>query len=117
MSGAYIFDGYSEWFELKAEEGLYEAVHAEIRPMTSLEISRLSSVTDKLEGEQQRRRIAELLVPHIIEWDLKDEKGQTLPISAQTLLRLRQQVYSWFLHSVCGNVKAVSKDQKNSLTG
>lgn len=113
MSGAYIYDGYTEMFRLKEAPGLYEEINAEIRPKTAQEVSRMSAVIDKIDGETQRRRAADFLVPHVISWDLKDQKGDILPITVETLLRLRQQVYSWILNCVCGNVARLEEDRKN----
>lgn len=111
--GAFINDGYTETQVLSAESGLHEAIRAEIRPKTAGELATLEGVTKNLEGFKHRQKVAELMVPHIISWDIEDKDGQPQPITINSLLSLRQQVFAWLFQCVCGNKAAAESNAKN----
>jgi len=99
MTG-YIPDGYTESGYIAGVPRLFLAVRFEFRPML---VEEKQQAAKDGEGGNVRKTMAEWLARKITRWDLQDADGQTLPIDAKTILRLRPKLFDRLFDVVAGN--------------
>lgn len=61
-------------------------------------------------GRDQVKAIGELLVGRIASWDIEDEKGESVPVSAEILRRLPTPLLNHLADSVCAYLPAQQAD-------
>lgn len=93
MASAFINDGYTETAVLHEVPGLYPRVEFTFRPMLIEQRVFYYKVAQKLEGVQLRRLIAGHLAQQLVEWDVKDRKGNVVPITVDNVMRLKSRFF------------------------
>src|SRR5574341_403453 len=86
-------DGYTETAVLHEVRGLYPRVQFRFRPMLIEERVAYYRVAEKCQGMQLRQLVATYLTAKIQDWDLKDAKGQVLPLKPETFVRLKSRLF------------------------
>ena len=86
-------DGYTEAGVLNEVRGIHPRVSIRWRPLTIEELCDYFRAAEKLKDIQLRRFIAGYLSSHLKEWDLKDGKGEPVPIDSAHLLRLKEPLF------------------------
>ncbi len=89
----FIPDGWTDSGTIAAWPRLYPAVKITWRPMLTTEIAEHFDRAAELKAPQARQLIAATLTNRLKSWDLKDEKGQVLPIKADVLLKVKDQLF------------------------
>lgn len=90
----YIPDGYTEPFTIIGIPGLYPTVSGTMRPMLQEELVAYYKAIEKASPWQVRQMVAKLLADHLVTWDVKDDKDQTVPIKPAPILRLKDKLFS-----------------------
>lgn len=80
----YTFDGFLEGVEHQMPD-----IRFTYRPLISEERSEFIDALKGKKGRDQDREIAKKLSERIKSWDLKDGRGETLPITRDTVRRLQ----------------------------
>lgn len=97
MISAFIADGYTEPFFLKAIDKVNPDVSGEFRPMTVTEQAEYKKAWDKLGKAEdtvgQRKLVAQWLVKNLISWDLTLPTGGLAPITVANVLQLKDPVF------------------------
>lgn len=94
MQSAYIDDGYNEESALPEISGISPAVRVSFRPMTAAEFSNYIQAQEKMTPTEAKTEAARRLQGKLISWDIQNSKGETVPITAENILRLKQPVFS-----------------------
>jgi hypothetical protein len=87
-------DGYSESGVLFAVPGLYPSVRLEWRPMTQEVRAEYYKASEKLQDFPLRRLAAGYLAKHLKSWDLKNRKGEALPVNQTNALRVKEKLFN-----------------------
>lgn len=119
----YIADGYEESGYLREEARLYPAVRFRYRPLLTEERNRLLAENAKLPAGGATRNTAKVLALKVRSWSLTDAAGEPLPVTVETVLRLRPALYERLLGVVFGyhscdedpEAKATSEEKEQSL--
>jgi hypothetical protein len=96
----FIYDGYTAKGYCK-ETDLNEEFRFEYRPMLTDKRVKVWDVS-KFSPEMGERKIAAEMVHHVISWDVVDEKGNPVPITASNLLKLVPSLWSRLCNIVAG---------------
>lgn len=116
-----ICDGYDERGFVEEERGLHPALRFVYRPMLVEERTRLLNENDSLKPAQRPRNTAKVLALKIKSWDLKDRKGEPVPVAEESILKLRPRLYERVLGIVSGldacddDPQATTEEKKESL--
>lgn len=102
MRSDFLRDGYTEPGFIAAVAGLHGTLAFEYRPTLPEQQSDLISTADSLKAAAYDRKCADFIAKHLVSWDLKDDKGQAVPVSAVNVLRLRPKLYNRLYHIVLG---------------
>lgn len=86
---AFIDDGYNETGFIKESEGLYPAVTFEYRPFTSSEWMRYLDKADDKVLAKNLDDLVKALKDHLKSWDLRDRNENIVPITTDTLKKLK----------------------------
>lgn len=86
-------DGYTEPFLVLGVPGLYPRVEGRFRPMLIEQLVDYWRVSEKLKELEVRKMVAGYLAAHVKEWDLKDAKGHTVPITPANMLRVKHGLF------------------------
>lgn len=92
-----ISDGYTERAWLAGVPHLYPRVEFSYRPFLQEQLVAYQLQADKLTGLQLRQFAAGLLAAAVVEWDLKDGRGNVVPIDAAAMLRLKDRLFQRLL--------------------
>lgn len=90
---AFIADGYTERGYVAEHLNMHQAVRFDFRPMLISERMAFGRETEKLRGIETRTVMARWLVRKLKSWDLRDGKGELVPIKEDTLLRLKAKLF------------------------
>lgn len=104
MDSLFIDDGYQKDGQVAAEPGLHGALAFRFRP--ALLEERLEFARDGTAGRAYAKKAAALLDKHVIDWEAKDGKGQTVQKSADAFLRLHPNVFNKMVDQVLGYTAA-----------
>lgn len=114
MESAFIDDGMTREGRVAGEPGLHAGLTFSFRPALPEERYQFARATD-LDGKAYVKRVAGVLDRHVIEWDAKDGKGQTVAKSAENIARLHPNILGKALDQVLGYTAAeAAADAKNS---
>lgn len=87
-------DGYTESGTVAAMPGIYPAVRLTWRPMLIEELVAYHKAADRASPLQLRQVVGKLLADHIVSWDLKGGKGETVLVSTANMLRLKDPLFN-----------------------
>ena len=99
--GAFIPDGYTRNGYIKEEPLLYPAVRFQYRPLLTGDqavIQRAINISP--DARQQEQIAAETIVNRVVSWDIVDDKGHDLPITASNALRIPPVLFNR-IHKCC----------------
>jgi hypothetical protein len=82
-------DGYTESAYIAEIKRLHTTVRFKFRPSLLQERSKLASENARLAPHLGPVNTAKFLAGKIVEWDVKDQKGEPLDISPEVLMRLK----------------------------
>ncbi|WP_298865119.1 hypothetical protein [uncultured Gimesia sp.] len=88
-TSAYIEDGYTETGYMQESPGIHQAVRFEFRPVMPVKIREVLEQWGSISAAEKTKRINNLIIDNLIKWDLL-HKGNSLPITAEVLSRLKQ---------------------------
>jgi hypothetical protein len=97
-----IEDGYTERGVLAAS-GLHPRVEFTYRPMLVEQIGDHFQAAEKLAGKNLRRLVADHIARHVKGWDLKDAKGDPVPLDKDHVLLLRPRLFNRLFSVVVGD--------------
>lgn len=97
---AFIREGEVEAGYIAAVPRLCDAVRFRYRPMRHAERSIIQDEVEKAKGGQASRVKAKALAEFITEWDVKDQSGEVVEISAANVARLRPPLFD-ALFAIC----------------
>lgn len=85
---AYIDDGYTAETTIPAASGIHPAVKITYRPALAEERYQILRVTD-VDGKEHVGRLAKLVKRHLEAWNVKDRKGNVVPIEESFIRRVQ----------------------------
>lgn len=86
-------DGYTELAVIHEVKGLHPRVQFSFRPMLQAELVDYHKIIDKLQGMELRKLIANHLASKVKSWDLKDHKGETVALTVDNFLRVKEVLF------------------------
>ncbi len=98
----FIDDGYTEQGFVRGEPGLHPDVRFEWRPSVPEELDRYNADADRLKGTELRKHAARFLAAKLVSWDLRNGKGDVVPISLPNVLRLKDGLFMHLLRVTLG---------------
>ena len=101
MTG-FIPDGYVSKGYIEGVPQLYGELRFRFRPVLMEESSEFFEQGARLKAREADRRTAKLLKDKMVEWDLKDLKGDLLDIDVPVLLRLNRRLFQRLAAIVLG---------------
>ena len=96
----FINDGFTLDATLDAR-GPYRAVAFRYRPATAEEMFEYS-YTKKETGKQRANAMVALLSKHVVSWDMETDKGDPIPVTADSLKRVPPQQLMQMIDFVTG---------------
>lgn len=99
---AIIGDGYTQNAYIAPAPRHHPALRFRFRPLMVEERSRLLSENSKLPAKDATRNTARVVAARLESWDATDKKGDSIAVSADSLLRLRPALYDRLLAIVYG---------------
>ncbi len=93
MALGFINDGYTETAVIVEVRGLYPRVQFRFRPMLIEERVEYFRAAEKMTGLQLRRYVARWLAKKMQDWDLKDQKGNVVPIAEDAMLKVKSRLF------------------------
>lgn len=90
MLSAFIDDGYTEDVTLPEIPGIAPEIRISFRPMTAGELGVHIHATEKMTEQEIRKAIAEQCASHIVSWDVRNSKNETVPIKAESMLKIKE---------------------------
>lgn len=90
MAVGFIDDGYSESGFIAEEPGLYPAVTFTFRPMLPTEYGQFLGRLANDNEEKARHEMARWISTKLVEWDLRDSRGNTVEITPQNVVRIKE---------------------------
>lgn len=91
-----ISDGYTERGYIAEAPRLHPALRFEFRPMTMEERSLYLKASATMKTEDLRAYMAGCIKRHLVgnpPWDLRNEKGELVPLQAAELLKLKPKLF------------------------
>lgn len=88
-----IEDGYTESGVLLGVPGLYPRLAFRFRPMLIQERMEYGQAAEKAGPMTLRKLVASYLAKKLQSWDLKDAKGETVPLTTDNLLKLKARLF------------------------
>jgi len=89
----FVADGYTEKAYVKASE-LNDEFRFEYRPMLADKRAQLWKDAEKLKPDLGEQKMAMEMVHHVISWDITDENGKPVDITARNLLKLKPVLWT-----------------------
>ena len=106
MSSGFISDGYTETGYIAEVQRLHPALRFEFRPFLPEERSRLITENERhppiKAAQNTAEKIADSKNGKIKSWDLKDDKGEPVPVSADAFRRIKPALHGRLLGIVMG---------------
>jgi hypothetical protein len=105
----YLADGYTQTGFLKGLSNLYEDLRFTYRPAVVEERSQILSGYSNSKADAFDRKVAQFLAQKIKSWDVIDQNGQDVAVSAAAILRLPPELFQkvW---QVVGGFEACDTD-------
>lgn len=101
---AYIPDGYTESGYIRAERGIHPALRFTFRPMLGADKTVIMDlVLDPKKKRDQDRIMAAALKERLVDWDLHDAAGKSVPISTDVIGRLKPRLFTKLFMVVSGS--------------
>lgn len=94
MLTAFIDDGYTEETFLPEIDGISPVVNFTFRPMTAAQFSDYIQVQNRQTTTEAKAESAKRIQRHLQAWDIRNVKGDTIPLTAENILRLKQPVFT-----------------------
>lgn len=107
----YIPDGYSQDAYLRESPGLHGEMRFRYRPMLVEEKNQIVAAADKKGAGQGDMLLAEAVARRIVEWDVRDAQGAVIPITADTVRRLRPTLFNRVFWVIAG-VESADTDER-----
>lgn len=98
----FIPDGYTESAFVRAIPNIHGDFRFEYRPMLVEERTPLLAASNSMKPDAYDRKCAAELAKKLVSWDLADEKGNAVPISAANILRLKPKLWGRVFAIVAG---------------
>jgi hypothetical protein len=92
-SCAFIDDGYTERGYFREVSGHYPEIRLEYRPLLVAERTDAFDASDKLTPREGQIAAAEIMANRIKWWDLKDRNGNSVPITSETLQKVKPNLF------------------------
>jgi hypothetical protein len=102
-------DGYTEPGYLAAVPGKYSEMRFTFRPLLAEEKRIMAEQVERMKPAQEVQKVAGILMTNVKMWDLKDGKGEVVPISLDTVRRLKPSVF-WALWGIVSGSDASDID-------
>lgn len=100
---AILDDGYTEHGYIKAIERAWPEVRFKFRPMRREQrMMLIGEQFTQLPADTQTKKAAEALAGQLIEWDVKDARGEPLKPIAANVAKLKPQLFERLLSIVAG---------------
>ena len=93
MPTAFIDDGYTEEATLAEVAGIFDAIKFTFRPMTTAEMSEFGQKVAKLTGIEFTKETAKRMASKIVDWDVRNPKGELIEIKADNIERLKEPAF------------------------
>jgi len=90
---SYFHDGYTQPGFIRAVPLLHGELRFTFRPALVEQRSQLVDAAGRLKSDAYDRHVATFLAEKLVGWDLADESGRDVAISATNLLRLHPEVF------------------------
>lgn len=117
MTCAFIDDGYTEEATLAEIPGVTPTIRFSFRPLTSGELGEFIHAIDKMTEVEARRETAKRMAAKIVDWDVRNSRGELVEIKAENIQRLKQPAFSGLWEIVQGRKSGASaqaeSDAKN----
>jgi hypothetical protein len=112
-------DGTHRVFEKSEFEGL--GFRVKIKPLTRTELRRIRKEAQTAKGFDQDIAFPKIFTSQVIDWELKDAKGEQIPFSDANKKAICENLpmFSNLIAAACldSNIQTVDEDEvKNSLT-
>lgn len=101
---AFIHDGYTRPGFIAPVAGLFPAVRFTFRPMLTQDRSVMTDRLSKVTPEVSDRISAEAVAARILEWDVKDSRGELVAINPANVLRLQPSALGRLFAIVTGTL-------------
>ena len=95
-------DGYTERAVLHEVPHLHPRVEFRFRPMLVAEVADYWQQAEGLKGAQLRRLVAAHLANKVKEWDVKDDRGEAVPVTAANVMLLKDHLFKRLFGVVSG---------------
>ncbi len=86
-------DGYTEKAYIQLSLGMHGELRFSYRPMLVENRSAVLRSFDKMTAEAADIKSSDLMAEHITEWDVKDARGEIVPVSVDVMRRIRPQLF------------------------
>lgn len=115
MTCAFIDDGYTEEFFLRAIPGITPDISGHFRPMTAAEMGDHLQRVDKMTEPEARQDAAKRMADKIKEWDVRNSKSEPVEIKVENIMKLKQPAFSglWEIVQARKSGDRVEADAKN----
>lgn len=103
MLGGFIDDGYTEAGFIRAEPGLFDCdLRFAYRPMLPEERDSVAEGIERRKAHEAVQLVARTIAAHVSEWDLRDAKGEPVPVGERTIRRLRPRLFDRLYFVISG---------------
>lgn len=117
MTCAFIDDGYTEEATLPEITGVTPPIRFSFRPLTSGELGEFIHAIDKMTEVEARRETARRMAAKIVNWDIRNARGELVDIKPENIQRLKQPAFAGMWEIVQGRKSGASaqaeSDSKN----
>jgi hypothetical protein len=113
-------DGYTEQAFIKAIAGIHGDFRFTYRPMLPDERADLFASAGTLTPDKHEHRVGRELASRIVSWSLVNARGQAVPVSEHTVMRLKPRLFARVYETISGvtpsdpDPKAPSEDKSNA---
>ena len=98
----YFPDGYTSQARVDEYPGLHGAVAFRFRPMSPDQYSEFLVEMRSRDPKKYNPQLRKIVASHILEWDVEDQDGKSLPIDAATLVHMPRRLYERIYGIVSG---------------
>jgi hypothetical protein len=86
-------DGYTEQGFIAEVPGIHGEVRFKFRPMRCEVRSRVMDAMKDKKPAEQDAIVAKHLADHIVEWNVEDDRGKSVPVKIDTFRRLKPKLF------------------------
>lgn len=110
--GVLIHDGYTLDGRIPAF-GHHPEVSFRYRPALPEQVYEYTNAPKKT-GKEELKAVVDLLLKHLVSWDVRDQAGETVPVTADNLKRIPHRVQQKMVDYVTGYAaEEAAADAKN----